>query len=120
VQLTEDHSLLNDYLKAKKLTADEAEAFPHKNVIVRALGMKDTVQVDIAAYLPKDRDLFLLCSDGLSGMVAAAQIEDTLLKAGDLEPACSEVQELLMVSRRGAALRRDGMATDAERATLIG
>jgi len=94
VQLTEDHSLLNDYLKAKKLTADEAEAFPHKNVIVRALGMKDTVQVDIAAYLPKDRDLFLLCSDGLSGMVAAAQIEDTLLKAGDLEPACEELVDL--------------------------
>jgi len=56
--------------------------------------MKDTVQVDIAAYLPKDRDLFLLCSDGLSGMVAAAQIEDTLLKAGDLEPACEELVDL--------------------------
>ena len=45
--MTEDHSLLNDYLKAKKLTAEEIDAFPHKNVIVRALGMKDTVQVDI-------------------------------------------------------------------------
>ena len=94
LQLTEDHSLLNDYLKAKKLTADEAEAFPHKNVIVRALGMKDTVQVDIAAYQPKDQDLFLLCSDGLSGMVAAAQIQDSMLRASDLEVACEELVEL--------------------------
>ena len=47
--VTEDHSLLNDYLKAKKLSPEEIENFPHKNVIVRALGMKDTVQVDVAA-----------------------------------------------------------------------
>ncbi len=47
-QVTEDHSLLNDYLKAKKLTPEEIENFPHKNVIVRALGMKDAVQVDVA------------------------------------------------------------------------
>ena len=45
-QLTEDHSLLNDYIKMKRLTAEEIANFPHKNVIVRALGMKDTVKVD--------------------------------------------------------------------------
>jgi serine/threonine protein phosphatase PrpC len=44
-QITEDHSLLNDYIKAKKLTPDEIANFPHKNVIVRALGMKETVLV---------------------------------------------------------------------------
>ncbi len=94
LQLTEDHSLLNDYLRAKKLSAEEIETFPHKNVIVRALGMKETVQVDLAAFHPKDRDLFLLCSDGLSGMIQATQIEETLLKAGDLEPACDQLVEL--------------------------
>jgi len=94
LQLTEDHSLLNDYLRAKKLSAEEIETFPHKNVIVRALGMKETVQVDLAAFHPKDRDLFLLCSDGLSGMIQATQIQETLLKAGDLEPACDELVEL--------------------------
>ena len=41
-QLTEDHSLLNDYIKMKRLTPEEIANFPHKNVIVRALGMKDT------------------------------------------------------------------------------
>src|SRR5690606_9593896 len=45
-QLTEDHSLLNDYKKMKHLTEEEIANFPHKNVIVRALGMKETVKVD--------------------------------------------------------------------------
>ncbi len=69
-QLTEDHSLLNDYKKLKKLTPEEIENFPHKNVIVRALGMKDTVQVDLRTEELRAGDLFLLCSDGLSGMLS--------------------------------------------------
>jgi len=77
-QVTEDHSLLNDYLKSKKLTPEEIEAFPHKNVIVRALGMKDTVQVDVVRVEPQDGDIFLLCSDGLSGMVPDPLIRSTL------------------------------------------
>ena len=77
-QLTEDHSLLNDYLKAKKLTPEEIENFPHKNVIVRALGMKETVQVDVARVEPQEGDIFLLCSDGLSGMVTDPQMQELL------------------------------------------
>jgi serine/threonine protein phosphatase PrpC len=50
--LTEDHSLLNDYIKMKRLTAEEIANFPHKNVIVRALGMKDTVKVDTRFEVP--------------------------------------------------------------------
>ncbi len=80
-QLTEDHSLLNDYLKAKKLTPEEIEAFPHKNVIVRALGMKDTVQVDVSRVEPQQGDIFLLCSDGLSGMVTDKEMEEMLAQA---------------------------------------
>ena len=47
MQLTEDHSLLNDYIQMKRLAADDVGNFPHKNVIVRALGMKESVQVDL-------------------------------------------------------------------------
>ena len=68
-QITEDHSLLNDYIKMKHLTPDEIAAFPHKNVIVRALGMKDTVQVDVHVDAPRLGDVYLICSDGLSGMI---------------------------------------------------
>lgn len=91
-QITDDHSLLNDYIKANKLTADEIENFPHKNVIVRALGMKDSVQVDVNRIDPKAGDYYLLCSDGLSGMVTDEQIRDITLEAyGDLEKACEEL-----------------------------
>ena len=93
-QLTEDHSLLNDYLKAKKLTPEEIESFPHKNVIVRALGMKDTVQVDVGRLEPQPGDIFLLCSDGLSGMVPDPSIQDVLGKATALEVACSQLIDL--------------------------
>lgn len=93
-QITEDHSLLNDYLKAKKLTPEEIEAFPHKNVIVRALGMKDTVQVDVSRVDPQDGDIFLLCSDGLSGMVTDQAICDVLKQQKDLQAACAQLIDL--------------------------
>jgi len=93
-QVTEDHSLLNDYLKAKKLTPEEIENFPHKNVIVRALGMKESVIVDVARVEPRQGDLFLLCSDGLSGMVTDPQMQDVLQRTSDLEKACSQLIDL--------------------------
>ena len=86
-QLTEDHSLLNDYIKAKKLTPEEIEKFPHKNVIVRALGMKDSVQVDVSRHDPRAGDVFLLCSDGLSGMVPDPKITEILSANAELEKA---------------------------------
>ena len=79
-QLTEDHSLLNDYKKIKPLTPEEIENFPHKNVIVRALGMKDTVLVDIRKEKLQAGDLFLLCSDGLSGMISDQEIFEIIQK----------------------------------------
>jgi len=88
-QVTEDHSLLNDYLKVHKLTQDEIEHFPHKNVIVRALGMKEAVVVDVHRLDPKPGDIYLMCSDGLSGMVPDPSITDALKEsADDLERGC--------------------------------
>jgi len=87
-QLTEDHSLLNDYRKSRALTPEEIQAFPHKNVIVRALGMKDSVEVDLVKEELEDGDVVLLCSDGLSGMVPDARIAELLrASAGDLRHA---------------------------------
>lgn len=83
-QLTEDHSLLNDYKKMKRLTEEEIANFPHKNVIVRALGMKDTVKVDTRFEQPEKGDLLLLCSDGLCGPVADPQILDIVHATQDL------------------------------------
>ncbi|MDB4998353.1 MAG: serine/threonine phosphatase PrpC [Myxococcaceae bacterium] len=92
-QLTEDHSLLNDYIKMKRLTPEEIANFPHKNVIVRALGMKDTVKVDTHFESPKAGDVYLLCSDGLSGPVTDEEALDIVTTAPDLRSAASRLIE---------------------------
>ncbi len=91
-QVTDDHSLLNDYIKMKDLSEEEIENFPHKNVIVRALGMKETVQVDIAKKVPQDGDIYLLCSDGLNAMTPDEEIERIMVDCkDDLETGCNKL-----------------------------
>ena len=91
--LTEDHSLLNDYKRMKRLTEEEIANFPHKNVIVRALGMKDTVKVDTRFESPRVGDVLLLCSDGLCGPVNDQRLLDTVTKYGDLTAATQRLIE---------------------------
>lgn len=81
-QLTEDHSLLNDYKKVANLSKEDEENFPHKNIIVRACGLKQDVVVDVARDAPQVGDIYLLCSDGLSGEVADPQIRDIMVRNG--------------------------------------
>jgi len=88
-QITEDHSLLNDYKKMAKLTPEEEANFPHKNIIVRALGMKDSVLVDLGVEDIAVNDLYLLCSDGLNGEITDETILE-LVKGNwdDVEEMC--------------------------------
>ncbi len=74
-QVTDDHSLVNEYIKAGQITKEQAANFPHKNVIMRALGMKDNVLVDIQKIKVQPGEIYLLCSDGLSDMVKDPDIE---------------------------------------------
>ncbi|MDI7266996.1 MAG: Stp1/IreP family PP2C-type Ser/Thr phosphatase [Myxococcota bacterium] len=93
-QLTEDHSFLNDYLKMRPLSKEEIENFSHKNVITRALGMKETVQVDINFEVPRPDDVYVLCSDGLSGMLSDENVLALFRRyAHDLNLACSRMIE---------------------------
>jgi serine/threonine protein phosphatase PrpC len=91
-QLTRDHSLFEDYKDARPdMTDEEARNFPHKNVITRALGMRENVVVDIGKSDIKDGDHFVLCSDGLSGMLEDEEIRDIVLEAPDLESGVGEL-----------------------------
>ena len=90
-QLTEDHSLLNDYIKMKRISPDEVDRFPHKNVIVRALGMKDSVAVDIMHRQPNIGETYLLCSDGLTAMMEDPEILQQVLDEPDLDKCCSKL-----------------------------
>ena len=91
-QITRDHSLLEDYKEAKPdMTEEEQRNFPHKNVITRALGMRDTVQVDIKPHQIMDGDYYLMCSDGLSGMVEDPLILRVVANGKSLERVVAEL-----------------------------
>ncbi len=87
-QMTRDHSLINDALDMKPdLTKEELARLP-KNIITRALGMKDVVKVDVKSEIIQPGDVFLLCSDGLTGMVPVDQILDVINLTAEPQEAC--------------------------------
>ncbi len=87
-QLTRDHSLLNDYLLVMPNLSDAQKERLPSNVITRALGMQQAVAVDVSVDEVEPGDLYLLCSDGLNGMVSDERIRDILHEAGpDVEAA---------------------------------
>lgn len=91
-QVTEDHSLINEYKKIAKLSEEEIKNFPHKNIIVRALGMKEAVAVDTRLESLRPGDTYLLCCDGLSGEVEDPGMLEAVLEAkGDLEKGCRDL-----------------------------
>ena len=75
-QLTSDHSLVNELLKQRKITAEEAENFPHKNILTRAVGMSGNLMVDTGWCDILEHDKFVICSDGLTNMVTDERIRD--------------------------------------------
>ena len=77
-QMTDDHSLVGELMRAGYLTPEEAEHHPQKNVILRAVGTEPGIDVDLAVEERKAGDLWLICSDGLHGMVSDKKMEAIL------------------------------------------
>ncbi|HSN96874.1 MAG TPA: Stp1/IreP family PP2C-type Ser/Thr phosphatase [Candidatus Nanopelagicales bacterium] len=90
-QLTRDHSLFNDYIMAMPDLTEEQRAELPRNVITRALGMQDNVAVDLVSDEPQPGDVFLLCSDGLTGMLSDEQILDIVQSTEDVSEACQRL-----------------------------
>jgi protein phosphatase len=99
LQLTEDHTLINYKVKHGMMTKAEAEKAAGKNVITRAVGHKDYVQVDTADIDLARGDRFLLCSDGLHGYFTGDEEVAALCADGDLEE-CAEAA-IAMANARG-------------------
>jgi protein phosphatase len=74
IQLTEDHTLVNWQVREGIITPEQALSSPHRNVITRAVGNKDFVQVDTQIFQVRPGDIFLLCSDGLHGYLDDEEI----------------------------------------------
>ena len=91
-QLTEDHTLINAKIKRGLVTAAEAQHMKGKNIITRAVGHKDHVEVDLAELMTKPGDRFLLCSDGLHGYLADGEIERVLAEGSDDDAPARFVQ----------------------------
>jgi PPM family protein phosphatase len=84
--LTEDHSLVAELVRSGELTKDQAAEHPQKNLITRALGAEEEVDVDTAVLPVEAGDRILLCSDGLSDMVPEGRISEILAESqGDPE-----------------------------------
>ena len=90
-QLTRDHSLFNDYLLAMPDLTEEQRSELPKNVITRALGMQDQVVVDLQHDEPTPGDVYVLCSDGLSGMVQDDEIQKIVVGHPDIRDACAKL-----------------------------
>lgn len=76
-QLTQDHSLVASMVREGLLTKDEAEVHPRRNVLQRSMGVIEQVEIDVSAAIPVQRgDMFILCSDGLHGLVKEAEMRE--------------------------------------------
>jgi protein phosphatase len=93
-RITNDHSWVFEQVQAGMLTEAEAEKHPLRNVITRALGGALQVTPDASEIEVKEGDMFLLCSDGLTGMVPEEEILKLVTQSnGDLEKACQKLIE---------------------------
>ena len=99
-QVTRDHSLVQSMVDRGLITEDEARSHPRKNVIMRAVGLERTIRSDIFRLDIRPGDALLLCSDGLSNLVDAGEMESLLLASSDDDAVCREL--LRMALDRGA------------------
>lgn len=93
-RLTDDHSLVAEQIRQGILTEEEAATHPARNIITRALGTREIVEVDYTSLALRPDDRILLCSDGLHGVVKDGQILDTILTSPSAPEACQELIDL--------------------------
>src|SRR4029079_344493 len=90
---TEDHSIVEEEVRAGRMTPEQAANNPSKNVISRALGAEDVVEVDMKTMEVQEGTEFLLCSDGITRHVSDGEIRQLLILNDDLESACAQLKE---------------------------
>ena len=86
-RLTQDHSLVEELMRMGKLSPEDAESDPRRSIITRALGPEPDVEVETCTYPAKDGDVYLICSDGLTGMVPEERVAEILRARSSLGQA---------------------------------
>jgi protein phosphatase len=90
-RLTQDHSLVEEFVRQGKLTPEEAAVHPQRSIITRALGPEPEVEVETYTHQGRAGDVYLICSDGLTGMVSEADLAEILKRGESLEQAAKEM-----------------------------
>lgn len=92
IQLTSDHSWVNEQLRSGAITSAQARNHPYRNIVTRALGGPNPVDVDVSEEEMKEGDVVLLCSDGLNTMITDDDILAIISEnSADVEKACQEL-----------------------------
>ena len=86
-QISKDHSLVEEMVRLGGIKAEEAKNHPDKNIITRAIGVKEDVEADIYEYRLRKGDIILMCTDGLSNMVEDEDMFDIVKGARDIVEA---------------------------------
>ena len=89
-QITDDHSFVAELVRKNVITAEMAKNHPHRNIITRAVGVDPAVEVDVLEETMEPGDIWLVCSDGLHGMVEDAEMQQ-ILTGMDLEDAAERL-----------------------------
>ncbi|WP_335870671.1 Stp1/IreP family PP2C-type Ser/Thr phosphatase [Bacillus sp. 2205SS5-2] len=84
-QMTNDHSFVNELVRTGQISREDAEMHPRKNVLLRALGTENSVEVDVKTIMFEEEDLLLLCSDGLSNKLSEDEMMIILTSSTSLQ-----------------------------------
>ena len=126
VRETEDHSVVEEEVRAGRMTAEQAANHPSKNVISRALGAEDSVEVDLKTIEVEDGTEFLLCTDGITRHISDGELRQMLVVNEDLGVLCGELKQrcyergaednlTAVVVRCGSRIRAGERAEDLQR-----
>lgn len=93
IRETEDHSVVEEEVRAGRMTAEQAAHHPSKNVISRALGAEDSVEVDLKTIEVEDGTEFLLCTDGITRHIPDSELRQLLVTSDSLKTLCEEFKK---------------------------
>ncbi|MCC6824775.1 MAG: Stp1/IreP family PP2C-type Ser/Thr phosphatase [Acidobacteria bacterium] len=91
---TEDHSMVADEVRAGRMTQEQAENHPGKNIINRALGAETDVDIDLKTIMIAPGTTFLLCSDGITRHIPDSELQAIINAHEDLSAACARLKEV--------------------------
>ncbi|MHB1406087.1 MAG: Stp1/IreP family PP2C-type Ser/Thr phosphatase [Desulfitobacteriaceae bacterium] len=99
-RLTDDHSLVGELVRLGQISAEEAEKHPRRHVLIRAIGAAEDIQVDCLSLETKPNDVFLLCTDGFSSVLAEEEIGQEFVEESSWEEHLENLRQLVL--ERGA------------------